>query len=53
MESTNLDSMMIMLQDDIESGHSRSDVENPETNQSFRPWSDEEISETDTLGDED
>ena len=52
MQSITQDSMLNMLRDDIESGHSRSDVENPETNQSFRPWSDEEDSETDTLGDE-
>ena len=52
MQSITQDSMLNMLRDDIESGHSRSDVESPETNQSFRPWSDEEDSETDTLGDE-
>jgi hypothetical protein len=53
METATLDNIISMLQDDIESGHSKSDVEDPETNQSFRPWSDEEDSEPDTLGDED
>jgi hypothetical protein len=52
MDAATPDNMISMLLDDIESGHSRSDVESPETNQSFRPWSDEEDSETDTLGDE-
>ena len=48
MAKTAPDNMIIMLRDDIEGGHSTSDVENPETNQSFRPWSDEEDSEADT-----
>ena len=50
IESTEPDNMMAMLRDDIEGGHSVSDVENPEENQSRRPWSDEEDSETETLG---
>jgi hypothetical protein len=53
MESSdNDDNMVAMLQDDIEGGHSVSDVENPHQNQSRRPWSDEEDSETDTLNEE-
>ena len=44
--------MMDVLRDDIESGHSKSDVENPETNLrlSFCLWSDREDLETQTLG---
>jgi hypothetical protein len=34
------------LQDCILSGHSVSDVDNPEQNSSFRPWSDDEDSDT-------
>ena len=49
MESTDPDNMLAMLRDDIEGEHSLSDVENPEENQSRRPWSDEEDSETETL----
>ena len=48
MATTAPDNMIAMLRDDIEGGHSTSDVEHPESNQSFRPWSDEEDSETDT-----
>ena len=48
MATTSPDNMISMLRDDIESGHSTSDVEHPETNQSFRPWSDEEDSEAET-----
>ena len=53
MESTTVDVLMDMLQDDIRSRHSVSDVENPETDQSFRPWSDQDDSETETLDEED
>jgi hypothetical protein len=49
MESTTINVLMDMLRDDIQSGHSVSDVENPDSNQSFRPWSDQDDSETDTL----
>jgi hypothetical protein len=49
MESTTINVLMDMLSDDIQSGHSVSDVENPDINQSFRPWSDQDDSETDTL----
>jgi hypothetical protein len=45
------ESVATLLSDDIESGHSLSDVENPEQNQSFRPWSDDDVSETDTTED--
>ena len=38
-----------MLMDDLDSGHSLSDVEMPERNQSYRPWSDDDDSETDTV----
>jgi hypothetical protein len=48
MATTSPNTMIAMLRDDIESMHSMSDVEHPETNQSFRPWSDEEDSEADT-----
>ena len=48
MENTTLDILMDMSRDDIGSRHSVSDVENPETDQSFRPWSDQDDSETDT-----
>jgi hypothetical protein len=48
MENTTLDVLMDMLRDDIRSRHSVSDVENPEMDQSFRPWSDQDDSETDT-----
>ncbi len=51
MAATAPDTMIAMLRDDIEGGHSTSDVEHPETNQSFRPWSDEEDSGADTPGD--
>ena len=40
-----LEGLRDMLTDDIENGHSVSDVEDPDQNQSFRPWSDEEDSE--------
>ena len=53
MENTTFDVLMDMLRDDIRSRHSVSDVEHPETDQSFRPWSDHDDSETETLGDED
>ena len=49
METTTLEILTKMLLDDIRSQHSVSDVENPEIDQSFRPWSDEDDSETDTL----
>ncbi len=49
MELTTVNVLMDMLRDDIQSGHSVSDVENPDSNQSFRPWSDQDDSETDTL----
>ena len=52
MEFTAIETMLSMLRDDIESGHSKSDTECPEANQSSRPWSDEDDSETETLGDE-
>ena len=48
MEATTAEQLKYMVVDDIESGHSKSDVEHPDTNQTFRPWSDEEDSETDT-----
>ena len=48
IETTNPDDMMAMLRDDIEGGHSVSDVENPEENQSRRPWSDDETSDADS-----
>ena len=51
MESTTIDVLMDMLRDDIQSGYSVSDVENPDSNYSFRPWSDQDDSETDTLND--
>ena len=47
MEAT-LQGLMRMLVDDIESGHSVSDVEEPERNHCSRPWSDDEDSELDT-----
>lgn len=53
LESTDPDNMIVMLRDDIEGGYSMSDVETPEENQSRRPWSDEEDSETNTLDEED
>ena len=53
IESTTLAVLTAMLQDDIDSGHSISDIENPEQNQSFRPWSDQDDSETDTLDEDD
>ena len=52
MESTAAETMLMMLQDDIEGGHSKSDTESPEANQSSRPWSDEEDSDNETDGDE-
>ena len=52
MESTTTDTLMDILTDDIEGGHSVSDVENPDVNQSFRPWSDQDDSETDTLNED-
>ncbi len=48
MEATTAEELKYMVIDDIESRHGTSDVEQPESNQSFRPWSDEEDSETDT-----
>ena len=45
MATTPPDNMITMLLDDIEGGHSTSDVDQPEKNQSFRPWSDDEDSE--------
>ena len=51
METTTPENMMDMLRDDIEGRYSLSDVENADQNQSFRPWSDEEDSETETVGD--
>ena len=47
MEATTAEELKYMVIDDIESRHGTSDVEHPESNQSFRPWSDEEDSETD------
>ena len=47
---TDPDTMISMLRDDIDGGYSVSDVDNPEENQSHRPFSDGEDSETDTLG---
>jgi hypothetical protein len=38
--------LMDSLQDCILSGHSVSDVEDPDQNQSFRPWSEDEDSDT-------
>ena len=46
MEAIPLQTMRNILIDDIESGHSVSDVEAPDANQSFRPWSDQDDSET-------
>ncbi len=37
MESTPTETMLHMLQDDIESGHSKSDTDRPEANQSTLP----------------
>jgi hypothetical protein len=45
MESTTAENMTVMLLDDIEGGHSLSDVDQPERNRSFRPWSDDENSD--------
>ncbi len=52
MESTAAETMLLMLLDDVEGGHSKSDTESPDVNQSSRPWSDQEDSDTETLGDE-
>ena len=49
METATPAVLMDMVHDDIQSGHSVSDVENPETDQSVRPWSDGDDSETDTI----
>ena len=49
MEATTLDDLTAILMDDIGSGHSVSDVDDPDRNQSFKPWSDEEDSYTDTV----
>ncbi len=48
MATTAPDTMIAMLRDEIDGGHSKSDVENFETNQSFCPWSDEEDSGAET-----
>ena len=48
MHDTPLTTMMDMLEDDIENRHSVSDVEYPDQDQSFRPWSDEEDSDNGT-----
>jgi hypothetical protein len=48
MKATTAEELKHMVIDDIESRHGTSDVELLESNQSFRPWSDEEDSETDT-----
>jgi hypothetical protein len=42
MDLTLPETMIEMLQDCIRNGHSMSDVEEPERNQSFRPWSESE-----------
>jgi hypothetical protein len=44
MENTSLEILSDMLADDIQNGNSISDVDEPERNQSFRPWSDDEES---------
>ena len=49
METTTVEILTDMLLDDIRSRHSISDVENPDIDQSFRPWSDQDDSETDTV----
>jgi hypothetical protein len=49
MSSTSLPTMMDMLEDDIENRYSVSDVEYPEQNQSFRPWSDDDDSENEAV----
>ena len=49
MDTDDLDNFQNMLQDDIEGGYSLSDVDRPEENQSRRPWSDEDDSETETV----
>jgi hypothetical protein len=41
-----IDNLIESLQDCILSGHSVSDVEDPDQNQSFRPWSEDEDSDT-------
>jgi hypothetical protein len=49
MEYTSLEVLSSILLDDIQSGHSLSDIDEPERNQTIRPWSDEEDSESETL----
>jgi hypothetical protein len=51
MESTSIDTLSNMLLDDLCSGHSVSDIDDPDIDQSFRPWSDDEDSETETVDD--
>ena len=50
---TNPDTMISILEEDIEDGHSVNDVEKPEENQLHRLWSDEEDLEAITLDDRD
>ena len=50
MESTTAENMTVMLLDDLEGGHSLSDVDDPEQDQSFRPWSDDEESDSGAAG---
>ena len=52
METTTVEALTQMLRDDIQSGHSISDIEDPDIDHSFRPWSDQDDSETDTIDDE-
>jgi hypothetical protein len=51
IESTPTQTLINMLLDDLRSGYSLSDVEDPDIDQSFRPWSDDDDSENDTIHD--
>lgn len=49
MDPTDTDSIISILRGEVEGGFSPSDVEHPDENQSHRPWSDQDDSETETL----